>query len=94
MLIEFQNIVIWFSMFLEKEECIFIQLLEDLFRRCLKKKTFGVMILWRLWLKGITGPLIFRLETHEMHQNERNFITVRHANFEYYTLRTVGGVGF
>ena len=52
------------------------------------------MILWRLWLKGITGPLIFRLETHEMHQNERNFITVRHANFEYYTLRTVGGVGF
>ena len=37
---------------------------------------------------------MFRLETHEIHDNVRNLITIRHANFEFSTLSTVGGVGF
>ena len=50
---------------------------------------------WALALKkGALEPLIFLLETHEIYHNVPNLITIRHANFEFYTLRTVGGVGF
>ena len=45
-------------------------------------------------LKRALRPLIFRLERHEIHHQLRNLITIRHANFEFSTLRTVGGVGF
>ena len=45
-------------------------------------------------VKRALRPLIFRLATHEIHHQLRNLITVRHANFEFSTLRTVGGVGF
>ena len=45
-------------------------------------------------VKRALGPLIFRLEKHEIHYQLRNLITIRHANFEFSTLRTVGGVGF
>ena len=30
----------------------------------------------------------------EIHHSAQNLITIRHANFEFSTLRTVGGVGF
>ena len=50
---------------------------------------------WALALKKrALGPLIFRKEKHEIHHQLRNLITIRHANFEFSTLRTVGGVGF
>ena len=50
---------------------------------------------WALALKkGALGPLIFRLQTHEIHHQLRNLITILHAHFEFSTLRTVGGVGF
>ena len=45
-------------------------------------------------LKRALRPLIFRLATHEIHHQLRNLITIRHANFEFSTLRTVGGEGF
>ena len=50
---------------------------------------------WALALKKrALGPLIFRLETHEIYHNVLNLMTIRRANFEFSTLRTVGGVGF
>ena len=45
-------------------------------------------------VKRALGPLIFRLKKHKIHHQLRNLITIRHANFEFSTLRTVGGVGF
>ena len=47
-----------------------------------------------LALKRALGPLIFRKEKHEIPHLVRNLKTIRHANFEFSTLRTVGGVGF
>ena len=50
---------------------------------------------WALALKKrALGPLLFRLETHKIHHQLRNLKTIRYANFEFSTLRTVGGVGF
>ena len=50
---------------------------------------------WALALKkGALGPLIFRLQPYKVPHLVRNLITIRHANFEFSTLRTVGGVGF
>ena len=50
---------------------------------------------WALALKKrALGPLIFRLKKHEIPHLVRNLKTIRHANFEFSTLRTVGGVGF
>ena len=50
---------------------------------------------WALALKKrALGPLIFRLATPEIHHQLRNLITFRHANFDFSTLRTVGGEDF
>ena len=50
---------------------------------------------WALALKErALEPLIFRLQKHELPHLVRNLKTIRHANFEFSTLRTVGGVGF
>ena len=50
---------------------------------------------WALALKKrALAPLIFRLKTPKIDHQLRNLITIRHANFEFSTLRTVGGVGF
>ena len=40
------------------------------------------------------GPLIFRFKKNEIPYGVRNRITIRHANFEFSTLRTVGGISF
>ena len=50
---------------------------------------------WALALKKrALAPLIFRLKTSKIPHHVRNLITIRHADFEFPTLSTVGGVGF
>ena len=52
----------------------------------------------RFWalelLKKAQRPLIFRLATHEIHHQKRNRITIQYANFEFSTLKILGGLGF
>ena len=45
-------------------------------------------------VKRALRPLIFRLARHEIHHHVQNLITIRHANFEFSILRTVGGEAF
>ena len=50
---------------------------------------------WALALKkGALVPLIFRFKTSKIDHQLQNLITIRHAKFEFSTLRTVGGVCF
>ena len=97
--------------------------LEDLFRRCLKKSNVfsfyferyeskslalktpnqntsiwvflkQIMLVGKCRLLILLCNRLFRLATHGIHHKLRILITIRHANFDFSTLRTVGGVGF